>query len=329
VFLQPVHHPSTDPTEALESDLELMTLLDRLGYDEAWVGEHHSTGWENIASPEVFIAAASRHTERIRLGAGVVQLGLHHPLVLLDRMILLDHLTRGRTTFGVGAGGGLPSDLTVAGLTVEEAGRRMGESLEAMLRLLDGEAPVSMRTDWFEISEAVLQLRPYSDPHMPFAAASTHPSNVELMGKVGGAVLLGPVPERVGEVFQSLKRGAETAGVEAGRGQIALSYKMHIDEDRDRAIADYKDGSITEELDFNVDVLGRPRPAASPDEWYRGLVDKMIIGDPDDAVEKVERIQEVSGGVGAIIFQPRDWAGAEAQRRSFELFASEVAPRFR
>lgn len=147
LFLQPVHHPSEHPTLALERDLELLELLDDLGYDEAWIGEHHSTGWENIASPEVVIAAAAQRTKHLRLGTGVVQLGLHHPLVALDRMILLDHLTRGRAMFGVGVGGGLPSDLKVFGLTPEVAGKRLGESLAVMLRLLTEQAPVSEETD--------------------------------------------------------------------------------------------------------------------------------------------------------------------------------------
>lgn len=329
IFLQPVHHPSDDPTEALERDLELVTHLDRLGYAEAWIGEHHSTGWENIGSPEVFIAAAAQRTENIRLGTGVVQLGIHHPLVLLDRMILLDHLTRGRAMFGVGVGGGLPSDLEVVGLEPEEAGMRLAQSLDAMFALMESEEPVSVKTDWFEIAEATLQLRPYSSPHMHFGVASMNPKNVELMGRVGGSVLLGPVPDWVEEIYEHLQRGAASVGREASRDQIVLSYRMHIDEDRAKAIADFKDGSITEQYDFNVDVLGRPKPSSPPDEWYEGFVDQMLIGSVDDAVEMIEWIQEASGGVGGILFQPRDWAGREAQNRSFELFATEVAPHFR
>lgn len=329
IFLQPVHHPSTNPTQALERDLDLVTLLDQLGYDEAWIGEHHSTGWENIGSPEVFIAAAAERTEDIRLGTGVVQLGIHHPLVLLDRMILLDHLTRGRAMFGVGVGGGLPTDLKVVGLSAEEAGKRLGESLTAILALLEDKDPVSMKTDWFELSEAVLQLGPYTKPHMHFAVASMNPQNVELMGKLGGTVLLGPVPDWVEEIYEHLERGAASVGREASRDQIVLSYRMHIDETRNGAIADFEKGSITEQYDFNVDVLGRPRPSSTPEKWYQGFVDQMIIGGVEDAIEMIEWIQQASGGVGGILFQPRDWAGDEAQKRAYEMFAAEVAPRFR
>ena len=329
LFLQPFHHPSEDPTAALERDLDLVELLDDLGYAEAWIGEHHSTGWENIGSPEVFIAAAAERTKDIRFGTGVVQAGLHHPLVALDRMILLDHLTRGRVSFGLGVGGGIPSDLSVFGLSAEEAGKRMQESLDVMMRLLAGEGPVSAGSDWFDLNDATLQMRPYTQPHMPFAVASGDPRNVELMGRLGGKVLLGGMPERVEQVYESLEKGARSAGREASRDQIVLSYMLHIDEEHDRAVADFEDGAVREFYEFQVGVNGRPEPEVAPDEWYAGYLDKHIIGSPDHAIEKLAEIQETSGGVGGVIFMAREWAGLEASRRSWQLFAEEVAPKFR
>lgn len=329
LFLQPFHHPSEDPTAALERDLELVELLDDLGYSEAWIGEHHSTGWENIGSPEVFIAAAAGRTNDIRFGTGVVQAGLHHPLVALDRMIFLDHLTRGRVSFGLGVGGGIPSDLSVFGLGADEAGKRMQESLDVMMRLLAGEGPVSAHSDWFELNDATLQMRPYTQPHMPFAVASGDLRNVELMGSLGGKVLLGDMPERVEQVYEHLEKGAKAVGREASRDQIVLSYMLHIDEEHDRAIADFKDGAVREFYEFQVGVNGRPEPDDTPDEWYEGYLDKHIIGSPDDAIEKLAEIEESSGGVGGVIFMTREWAGLDASRRSWRIFAEEVAPKFR
>jgi len=201
--------PNGAPTVALESDLDLIRLLDILGYDKAWIGEHHSTGWENIGSPEVFIAAAAQGTRHIRLGTGVIQLGLHNPLVLLDRMILLDHLTRGRAMFGIGVGGGLPSDLKVFGLDRAKAGERFEQSIGTILRLLSSDKPIDEKTDWFELHNAALQLQPYSKPHMRVAVASTDPRNLEPMGRLGGQVLTGPIPERVPEMVKHLKRGVK------------------------------------------------------------------------------------------------------------------------
>src|SRR3954451_6520407 len=110
----PSPEPHRNPTLALERDLELIERLDELGYDEAWIGEHHSAGFEIIASPEVFIAAAAQRTKHIRLGTGVSSLPYHHPLMLADRMVLLDHLTRGRVMLGCGPGA-LPSDAFMMG----------------------------------------------------------------------------------------------------------------------------------------------------------------------------------------------------------------------
>src|ERR1700727_34485 len=162
IFLAPFHPVGQNPTLALERDLQLIEHLDDLGFDEAWFGEHHSAGYEIIASPEVFIAAAAQRTKHIRLGTGVSSLPYHHPFMLADRMVLLDHLTRGRVMFGVGPGA-LPSDAFMMGIDPAKQRDMMEESLEAILLLLAGET-VTMETEWFKLVKARLQLRPYQRP---------------------------------------------------------------------------------------------------------------------------------------------------------------------
>src|SRR5687767_15981927 len=171
IFLAPFHRPDENPTLALERDLELIEALDRFGYDEAWIGEHHSAGAEIIASPEVFIAAAAARTKHIRLGTGVASLPYHHPLLLADRIVLLDHLTRGRVMFGVGPGQ-LTSDAKMLGIDPNQQRRMMDESLEVIMALLRGET-VSRTTDWFTIADGVLQLRPFTFPHPEVCVAAT------------------------------------------------------------------------------------------------------------------------------------------------------------
>src|SRR5438874_2715789 len=148
VFLAPFHPAGQNPTLALERDLELITRLDELGFDEAWVGEHHSAGFEIIASPEVFIAAAAQRTRHIRLGTGVSSLPYHQPMMLADRMVLLDHLTRGRVMLGVGPGA-LPSDAHMLGIEPDRQRSMMEESLEAIVHLLTSDEPLTVKTDWF------------------------------------------------------------------------------------------------------------------------------------------------------------------------------------
>ena len=93
IFLGPFHRVGENPTLAFHRDMELIEWLDELGYDEAWIGEHHSAGWEIISSPELFIAAAAERTRHIKLGTGVVSLPYHHPFMVANRMVQLDHMT--------------------------------------------------------------------------------------------------------------------------------------------------------------------------------------------------------------------------------------------
>src|SRR5437762_1719449 len=188
IFMAPFHPVGENPTTALHRDLELIEWLDQLGYDEAWIGEHHSAGFEIIASPEVFIAAAAARTRTIKLGTGVSSLPYHHPFMLADRMVQLDHMTRGRAMFGVGPGA-LSSDAYQMGIDPVQQRRRMDESLGAIMALFRGES-VTMETDWFTLNGARLQLAPYSDPHMDVAVATSFsPAGKIATGKYGIGML--------------------------------------------------------------------------------------------------------------------------------------------
>ena len=172
IFLAPFHRLGENPTLAMARDMELIEWLDWLGYDEAWVGEHHSAGWEVIASPEIFIAEAAHRTRTIMLGSGVTSLPYHHPFLVAQRFVQLDHMTRGRVMLGCGPGA-LPSDAYMMGIEPVHLRRRMEESLDAIVSLLRCDEPVTMQTDWFELREAQLHLAPYSDPRFQIAVAST------------------------------------------------------------------------------------------------------------------------------------------------------------
>src|SRR5579885_1123867 len=188
IFLAPFHNHDENPTQSLQRDMELLELLDRLGYHEAWIGEHHSGGFEIIACPEMFIAAAAQRTRHIRLGTGVVSLPYHNPFMLADRMVHLDHRTRVRAMFGVGPGA-LVHDALKVGIDPGDQRQMMDESFEVIVRLLKGET-VNKKTDWFNLTDAQLQLRPYTQPHMELAvAAARSPAGGVLAGKHGVGLL--------------------------------------------------------------------------------------------------------------------------------------------
>ncbi|MGV3759682.1 MAG: LLM class flavin-dependent oxidoreductase, partial [Actinomycetota bacterium] len=254
IFLAPFHPVGQNPTLALERDMALLEHLDALGFDEAWIGEHHSAGYEIVASPEVFIAAASQRTKRIRLGTGVSSLPYHQPLMLADRMVLLDHLTRGRVMFGVGPGA-LPSDAFMMGIEVARQRDMMEEALEAILELLAGEAPVNRQTDWFTLRDARLQLRPYSDPCFEVAvAAQISPSGPRLAGKHGlsllsiGATSAGGF-DILGAHWDVMEERAQEFGTTVDRRRWRLVGPMHIADTKEQAVADVAFG-LPQWLDY-------------------------------------------------------------------------------
>ena len=246
VFLAPFHRVGENPTLALERDLELLEWLDALGFDEAFIGEHHTAGWETISSPEVFIAAAAGRTRHIRLGTGVVSLPYHHPYMVASRMVLLDHLTRGRVILGVGPGA-LTSDAYMLGIDPTRQREMMDESLDIIIRLFTETAPITYQSDWFELREALLQLRPYQQPHMPIAVASAQsPAGPRLAGKHGASILSLSVPRDTVRrtSLQELWSIAEEAAAEHGqtvrREDWHLVVGCHLAESRKEAFEDIR-----------------------------------------------------------------------------------------
>ena len=331
IFMAPFHRVGENPTLALERDLELIELLDRLDYDEAWIGEHHSAGWELIASPEIMIAAASQRTRRIRLGTGVVSLPYHHPLMVADRMVQLDHLTRGRAMLGVGPGA-LSSDAYMMGIDPVTQRPRMDESLGAIMRLLRGET-VSMETDWFVMREARLQMAPYSVPHMPVAVASTFsPAGPTTAGKHGVGVLSVSTFQPGGLIslsrtWEMAQDAADKAGQTISRDDWRLVMPIHLADSKEEAVRDVAEGCRHWNESYFVETLGTVRPEGTGVETMMET-GGAIVGTPDDAIAAIENMLELSGGFGTLLGLAHEWTTTEKTQHSYELFARYVAPHF-
>ncbi len=337
IFLAPFHPVGQNPTLALERDLELIERLDALGYDEAWIGEHHSAGYEIIASPEVFMAVASQRTKNIRLGTGVSSLPYHHPLILADRMVLLDHLTRGRIMFGVGPGA-LPSDAFMMGIDTSRQREMMEESLEAILQLLASDEPVTMKTDWFTLQDARLQLRPYSFPTFEVAvAAQVSPAGPRLAGRFGTSLLSIGATSRggfdvLGSHWSVMEQRSEEFATTVDRRNWRLVGPMHIAESEEQARADVAYG-LPQWMDYFQRVAAlplAPEGATTVDEQIDAMNGSgmSVIGTPEQAIAQVQRLIDQSGGFGTFLFMANEWADREATLRSYELFAREVIPHF-
>ena len=334
IFLAPFHRIGENPTLVLNRDMELIEWLDYLGYDEVWVGEHHSAGWELIASPEVFIAAAAERTKHIMLGSGVTSLPYHHPLMVAQRFVQLDHMTRGRAMLGCGPGA-LVSDAYMMGIEPVTQRPRMDESLDAIMRLLACDEPVTMKTDWFELRQARLHLAPYTAPRFPIAVASTiTPSGVMAAGKHGLGVLslgagLPGGPEMLANQWKIAEETAARHGKKMDRRDWKLVVNVHVADDDEEAMRQVKRAERHETITYFEETLGRP-PGRSDDPLTDGVkMGTTLVGSVETVVRGIQRLQELSaGGFGGVLFRAHEWANREQTLKSYELFARYVMPRF-
>jgi len=334
IFLAPFHRLGENPTLAMDRDIELIQWLDHLGYDEAWIGEHHSAGWELIADPGLIIAAAAEKTRHIKLGSGVTSLPYHHPLMVAQRWVQLDHMTRGRAMLGCGPGA-LTSDAYMLGIEPATQRPRMLEAMDAIMRLLKMEEPVTMKTDWFEMRDARLHLAPYSDPHFDIAVASTiTPFGMIAAGTHGVGVLsigagLPGGPEALAKQWQIAEDAAAKAGKTISRKKWRVVVNAHIAEDDQQALDEVRKGERNETVTYFEDTLGRP-PGRAENPLADGVkMGTTLVGSPETVIKGIRRLLEYSqGGFGGILFRAHEWANREQTMRSYELFARYVMPVF-
>jgi len=337
IFLPPYHRTDQNPSLAIRQDLDRIEQWDRLGFDEVWVGEHHSGGMELIASPEQFLAAAAMRTSRIRLGTGVVSLPYHHPFMVAQRIVLLDHLSMGRAMLGVGPGA-LPLDATMLGIEQASTRPRMAEALDAVMALLRCEEPVTMETDWFTLNEARLHLRPFSRPELEVAvAAAVSPSGARLAGRHGtGLLSIGATSgagfDALRMHWQVMEEQAAEHGTSVDRRHWRLAGPMHIAPTREQAYRDVEYGLMDWAIYFQR--VGAVPQLQIEGSTTRELIDAFVgeglgvIGTPEDAVAQIARLQERSEGFGCFMLIGHDWADPQATALSYELFARWVMPEF-
>ena len=334
IFMAPFHAPvGQNPTYALQRDVELVQLLDRLGYDEAWFGEHHSCGVEIIGDPMLMIAHCAALTQHIRLGTGVLSLPYHNPLWVADRIIQLDHLTRGRAMIGVGPGA-LPTDAAMIGIDPADQRQALEDDMVVLMHLLRNDDPISVETARYKLVNAVCQLRPYTDPHPAMAvAAIASPSGPRIAGQHGLGLLSIGATMKIGADMLALhwdvmEERAAQYGQRVDRGDWRLVGPMHIAATREQAVRDVEHG-IDAWFDYLQLTAAAPQFCPQGDT-RRERIDWVndtgvgVIGTPDDAIAQIESLQKQSGGAGAYLMMAHDWADWEATARHYELFAQHV-----
>jgi limonene 1,2-monooxygenase len=345
MFMAPFHHPPQNPTRLVHRDLDLIEYMDELGYDEVWAGEHHSGGWETITSNEVFLAALARRTSRIKLATGVTSLPYHHPYMVAERAVMLDHLTRGRFILGVGPGS-LPRDAAMLGIQMADTRAMTEESWEVIHHLLTSREPITRKASWFTVEEALLQFAPFSQPCMEFAfTALESPFGPALAARSGGGLVSIGATQPKGFAALSRHWGVmEEAAAKAGRVPSRSDWRvvapMHIAETREQAIAEVREG-FAKFGTYGAEISGRDFPFMNPEpgqkvpetidegiDFLVNVIQFACVGTPADGVAFIQRLQAQTGGFGCLLLLATDWAAPDATRRSIDLIMTEVAPHF-
>ncbi len=343
-FMMPLHLPSENPSLAFDRDIDLINYAEELGYDEFWIGEHHSGGWETIPAPEMVLAKASATAKNIRLGTSVVSLPFHHPFHVAERIAFLDHLTRGRAILGVGQSN-LPPDIKLFNIPVGDLRMMMAESVEIIVKLLESPEPVSYEGKYWTIKDMVLQLRSYQTPRLPLAIATTGSRfNLELAGKHGMILLSSlykapePVPGTLslGEQWPFVEEVALKHGKTVTRDQWRGATYIHLADTREKAWEEAGPGARRDQGYFaGIGARGTQDHAAGKeqadplDPHTAARSGRWIIGTPDDAIKEIEAINREANGIGGIMMTTHEWMPQQKIKYSMELFARYVIPHFR
>ncbi len=330
-------HPRRLPRDAYDEDLQEIIAADRLGWDEVWIGEHHLNGKQEVLpSPEMLIAKAAAHTERIRLGPGVRLLALHYPLDVAAEAAVADHLSDGRYLFGYGTGSAL--DYPFYGVPFAEAQGRLEESLDLILQAWTHDGPFSWEGRYWQVRDVYLWPQPLQRPHMPLARACGSTESWYATGRRGHWALGSQyqTAERIAASWAEYERGARETGHVPDRADLHVCRFCWVG-DSDRGARD----AVRTWMDASLDYLRsqpsvranlqRLAPPGAPVEAvtfdYLCDIEQFVVGAPETVLRQLRALYDGAGGFGTLLLVAgRDPAPLPERLAMLERFAREVAP---
>ena len=351
LFLMPLHYPDRAHADTYQEDLELVEFADSLGYTETWVGEHFLLPWENMPSPELFIARALGVTKHMSFGTGVSLAHFHHPAHLAHRISQLDHMARGRLFLGIGAGGSeVDSALFDIDVNKDAHRERMAECVDVVLKIWEGK-PFEHRGKFFNATlepdqpenRIGFHMKPYQKPHPPIAVAGSSPysSTLEEVGEKGWIPLSSSFLHEMHlpSHRQVFERGAKRGGQPIPTDEWRISREVYVADDGDKAREDALNGPIGNFFDdYWIPLFGRSGPGIDrlkidpkmpTDDLTREymLENYWIVGDPEECAHRIKRIYDDVGGFGTLLLQCHDWVEERPKWfRCLELMANETLP---
>ncbi len=349
LFMMPLHPLCRPIADCYDRDIDQLVLADKLGFAEAWLGEHFTEKWENAPAPDLLIAKALALTERIVMGTGVTLLGMHEPVYLAHRLATLDHLASGRFQWGIGLGG-IPTDMVLMGLDPSEARERAAEALEVILALWrHEEGGFSHHGKFFNIdapeldpvTERGLHMKPLQRPHPPIAIAASTPnsSSLRIAGERGWSPMSSSIlsSTKLPGHWDTVVAGAKAAGRVADRGQWRIARDIFVGPTpaiaRERARAVMGRNYDVHQYPIRVGTiqiqsckLDPEMPDDAVDVDYL-MENGWIVGDAMECEDKIRALYDATGGFGGLLSVTVDSDDPAWDHESLRLLAEEVGPR--
>lgn len=335
-FLPPFHDPTTSPSAALRQDIELCGLVDDLGFDEIWLGEHHSSGWSTLSAPDLLIAALARETRRIRFATGVIPLPYHHPVHTAERILLLDHLTAGRAILGCGTGTYV-HDMEMIGVDPGSLRAHFRAALEVVQALINGKT-VDTTTPWFTAKKAVLQLRPVRGAIETVLASSLSDEAIELLTATAttpsvhvvppwGAIRPGMDADPLSSLAQRVATYRNKSG---GETRVRCNVFVHISDSAAKGMDELMPGWSAQRRDLYRNILGMPIPdsPAAHRRALESLVDTraFIVGDTATCTRTIRDLVDRLGDPVSLNFFVPGWLPHKATLDQLTAIAHDVIP---
>jgi alkanesulfonate monooxygenase SsuD/methylene tetrahydromethanopterin reductase-like flavin-dependent oxidoreductase (luciferase family) len=352
MFMMPVHPPHRRPCDTLPEDREAVLLAERLGYCEAYIGEHVTDLAENITSCLMFIASLAHDTKTIRLGSGTLNMPNSHPAAIAAQVAMIDHLLRGRFIMGISPGG-LMSDAEAFGNYKKDRNAIFVEAIDMVLAIWAGSAPYKLKGKHFhvttgrtmipEIGQGTI-IKPYQTPHPPIVitAVAPHSKGVTAAAERGWTPISANflLPEWVATHWPRYVEGRKNAGAVASPAEwrVAKSIFVADDEPTARRYGLGPDGPyhfyfkqlVRKLVGFggrsNLFKLDQSEPdsAITPEHVTNRLV---IAGTVDSVVDQLLAFHQTVGDFGTLLYACHDWVDPALGKRSMQLMAEHVMPR--
>jgi alkanesulfonate monooxygenase SsuD/methylene tetrahydromethanopterin reductase-like flavin-dependent oxidoreductase (luciferase family) len=350
-FTMPIHPPDRDYVETLNEDREAFILADRLGYSEAYCGEHSSDRAETVTDCVAFLCTLVHATSQVRLGTGTVNLPNSHPANVATKTAMLDNLLEGRFIFGASPGG-LASDWELFGTLKADRRAMFDEAMDHIVALWTGEGPVDRAGEFWSLSTREtaipeigqgLLVKPYQRPHPPIVITAAEPRSKSVANAAakGWDVISANflLPEWVRSHWETFEATCEQTGRVADPDTWRVARTLFVADDEGTA-REYAFGERSpyrfyyDQLGFKLIRAGRANlfkhSDDQPDESITTdyLLDELVIaGTPDQVADRLAAFHDDVGPFGTLLYCGVDWRDEQLARRSMELMATEVMPR--